>query len=323
MMERKRALVLGAGGFIGHALVCRLKAEGYWVRGIDIGHPDFDPSPADEFQTFDLRKGNNIHLFRGFDEIYQLAADMGGAGYLFTGKNDAEVMRNSVLINANVLQNLKIVGFPKILFFSSSACVYPKRNQMDPLVPECGEGTVYPAEPDSEYGWEKLYAERMYLAHARNCNADIRIARFHTVYGPGDSFDGGREKAPAALCRKIAKASNDVEVWGDGKQTRTFLFIDDLIQGIRALMLCKTAVGPVNIGSEELIEINELAERIIKISGKYLVIKNVPGPVGVRGRRSSNDVITTLTGWKPEIPLEHGLAMTYGWIRKQLGVAAK
>lgn len=318
---RKRALVLGAGGFIGHALVCRLKNEGYWVRGIDIGHPDFDPSPADEFITHDLRRDNNVHLFTEFDEVYQLAADMGGAGYLFTGDNDAEVMRNNITINSKVLSALKLVGWPGKLFYSSSACVYPKRNQLDPLVPYCAENTVYPADPDSEYGWEKLFSERLYLAHARNFNIDLRIARFHAIFGPGDAYKGGREKAPMALSRKVALANECVEVWGDGKQTRTFLYIDDLVQAIRLLMM-SSLTSPVNIGTEDLISINDLAKKIIKLSGKSLSIKNIRGPVGVRGRRSMNALIES-TGWKPEVSLDEGLVRTYEWVKKQLGAAAK
>jgi nucleoside-diphosphate-sugar epimerase len=312
MSVRRKALVCGAGGFIGHALVKRLVAEGYWVRGIDIGHPDFEPSPAHDFRTFDLRDGNHLSAFAGFDEVYQLAADMGGAGFVFSGENDADILRNSVRINAKVLESLKTVGWPRKLFFSSSACIYPHHTQNDPFFHNCAEGTAYPADPCCEYGWEKLFSERMYLAHAKQYGVAVRIARFHNTYGPGGVFDGGREKAPAALCRKIAQATKSVEIWGDGQQTRTFLYIDDCIDGVRALMNSSIST-PVNIGSVELVSINDLAYKIMHVAGKELAIVNLPGPQGVRGRRSMNKVMNDI-GWEPRVPLIDGLRTTYQWI---------
>jgi nucleoside-diphosphate-sugar epimerase len=315
-----RALVTGAGGFIGHHLVKRLKAEGYWVRGVDLKHPLFEPTLADEFFIGDLRGPEMaLQAVEGpLDEIYQLAADMGGAGYIFTGDHDAQIMHNSAMINLNLLEACRIQGIKKI-FYSSSACIYPAYNQQDPKNPLCTEASAYPADPDSEYGWEKLFSERLYLSYQRNYGIQVRIARFHNIFGPLGTFEGGREKAPAALCRKTAMASSGeaLEIWGDGGQSRTFLYIDEGIEGIRRLMASDFS-GPVNLGSEEMITIENLARMIIGISGKDLSLKNIPGPQGVRGRTSDNRLLQEKIGWVPTRPLEEGLRKTYRWIEASI-----
>jgi len=313
----KTALVLGAGGFIGSHLVQRLKQEGYWVRGVDLKYPEFSPTKADQFIITDLRLLNEVDaiLSHGIKEVYQLAADMGGAGYVFTGTHDADIIHNSAMINLNVAKRAIEVGIEK-LFFSSSACIYPMHNQTDPDNPNCAEQTAYPANPDSEYGWEKLFSERLYLAFQKNYGLDVRIARFHNIYGTEGVYDNGREKAPSALCRKVAQVKNgeEIEVWGDGEQTRSFLYIDECLEGIRRLMKHPFALQPINVGSEEMVTINQLAEMIIKISGKTLTIKHIDGPLGVRGRCSDNKLISKLLNWEPNYPLEKGLVETYEWI---------
>jgi nucleoside-diphosphate-sugar epimerase len=253
-----------------------------------------------------------------FDEVYQLAADMGGAGYIFTGDNDANVMHNSATINLNVV-NECIKNKIKKVFYSSSACMYPEHNQLDPENPNCEESSAYPANPDSEYGWEKLFSERLYLAYARNYGLDVRIARFHNIFGPQGTWIGGKEKAPAAICRKVADSLMDeeIEIWGDGKQTRSFLYIDECIEGIRRLMDSEFT-GPVNIGSDQMISINDLTKLVIKIAGKRAGIKNISGPTGVRGRTSDNTLIKEKLGWAPSQPLEVGLEKTYKWIQSQM-----
>ncbi len=316
----KTALVLGAGGFIGSHLVKRLKQENYFVKGVDLKHPEFSKTAADEFVVGDLRNQNFCaEIFnQSFDEVYQLAADMGGAGYIFTGDNDADVMYNSSLINLNVI-NLCVEKKIGKIFYSSSACVYPAYNQEDPDNPKCSEDSAYPAAPDSEYGWEKLFSERLYLNYARNYKLNVRVARFHNIFGPEGSWKGGKEKAPAALCRKIAEAKNEssIEVWGDGKQTRSFLFIDECVEGIWKMMNGNFE-GPLNIGSEEMISINELAKMIAEISGKNISIKNIAGPTGVRGRNSDNKLISEKLNWKPNYSLKTGIEKTYRWIEEQV-----
>ena len=318
----KAALVLGAGGFIGSHLVKRLKVEGYWVRGVDLKYPEFSNTEADDFVIADLRYLNNVDtVFNpGFDEVYQLAADMGGAGYIFTGEHDFDVMHNSSMINLHVAKRAIEVGVGKI-FYSSSACIYPAYNQMNPDDPNCAEHTAYPAAPDSEYGWEKLFSERMYKSLQRNYGIDVRIARFHNIFGPEGTWTGGREKAPAAICRKVAETQNGrfIDIWGDGRQTRTFLYIDECIEGIRRLMNASQSYEPLNIGSTEMVSINELAEIIIKIANKDLLIKHIDGPQGVRGRSSDNELIYKSLGWKPSFwNLEKGLQITYKWIEEQV-----
>ena len=323
----KKALVLGAGGFIGHHMVRRLKKEGFWVRGVDLKYPEFSEVEADEFVIGDLRDPHLVEkvIDQKFDEIYQFAADMGGAGYVFTGDNDAAIMHNSALINLNVLETCRKTGNKRI-FFSSSACIYPKYNQEDPDNPNCAEDSAYPAMPDSEYGWEKLFSERLYLAYHRNYGMEVRIARYHNIFGPEGSWNDGREKAPAALCRKVAvaklKGLDYIEIWGDGKQTRTFLYIDECLEGTVRLMRSDWT-GPVNIGSEEMVTINQLAEMIMEIAGVKLKIKHVPGPQGVRGRKSDNRLIFRKLGWKPSMPLRKGLEITYRWIEEQVRKAIK
>jgi GDP-D-mannose 3', 5'-epimerase len=321
---KKRILVCGAGGFIGGHLVKRLKSEGFWVRGVDLKHNEYSQTAADEFIIGDLRDFNICkEVIRGIDEVYQLAADMGGAGYIFTGENDAAVMHNSATINLNIAELCLQFGIKKV-FYSSSACMYPAYNQMDPENPKCSEESAYPAAPDSEYGWEKLFSERLYLAYSRNHKLQVRIARFHNIYGPEGTYKGGKEKAPAALSRKIAEADDKgfIEVWGDGKQTRSFLYIDDCIDAVRFLVE-SDFTGPVNIGSEEMVSINELARTIFKISGKDLTINNIPGPEGVRGRNSDNALIEAKLGWKPRYDLKKGLERTYAWINQQVGSPIK
>src|ERR1700682_2367683 len=290
---QERALVCGAGGFIGSHLVKRLKKDGFWVRGVDLKQPEFSPTVADDFIIGDLRdRSTAAKAFGGgFKEVYQLAADMGGAGYIFTGEHDADVMHNSATINLNMLECARHAGIRK-LFYSSSACIYPAYNQTDPDNPQCSEGSAYPAAPDSEYGWEKLFSERLYLAYMRNYGIEVRIARFHNIFGPEGTWRGGREKAPAAICRKVAETPDrgEIEIWGDGLQTRSFLYIDECLEGARRLME-SDFTGPVNIGSEEMVTINRLAEMIMEIAGKELKIRHIPGPLGVRGRNSDHRLI--------------------------------
>ena len=344
----KTALVLGAGGFIGSHLVKRLKSEGFWVRGVDLKRPEYDETAADDFILCDLRDFERVQSVMrleayevgdsfaplaykysqypyskdiAFDEVYQLAADMGGAGYIFTGENDANVMHNSATINLNVAHVAahRLKGKIKRIFYSSSACMYPEHNQLDPNNPNCKESSAYPANPDSEYGWEKLFSERMYLAFARNYGLEVRIARFHNIFGPYGTWKGGKEKAPAAMCRKVAEMleGGEIEVWGDGQQTRSFLYIDECVEGVLRLMRSDFE-GPVNIGSEEMVTINELAQYAIDISGKNITIKNIDGPTGVRGRNSDNDLIQEKLGWAPNYPLYNGLTETFNWINKQV-----
>lgn len=314
-MVNKRILVCGAGGFIGGHLVKQLKAEGYWVRGVDIKHHEFCKTAADEFVLGDLRDQQVARsVVRDIDEAYQLAADMGGAGYIFTGEHDAAVMHNSATINLNVLEYGYRAGIRKF-FYSSSACIYPAYNQEDPHNPKCSEDSAYPAAPDSEYGWEKLFSERLYFSYMRNYGLQVRIARFHNIFGPEGTWTGGREKAPAALCRKVAEASDrgEIEIWGDGCQTRSFLFIDECLTGIRKLMDSDFA-GPVNIGSDEMVTVNELARLVMNTAGKNLSLRHIPGPLGVRGRNSDNRLIEQKLGWRPSKSLREGLEKTYSWI---------
>lgn len=316
----KRALVLGAGGFIGSHLVKRLAAEGFWVRGVDLKHPEYSATHANEFIVGDLRKLAVCEeaLEGGFDEVYQLAADMGGAGFVFTGDHDAEIMHNSAQINLNVLEAMRHARVGRV-FYSSSACMYPQHNQEDPLNPLCSEDSAYPAHPDSEYGWEKLFSERLYFAYARNYGFTVRVARFHNIFGPEGSWDNGREKAPAALCRKVARASEGsaIEIWGDGTQTRSFLYIDECLEATLRFTRSDFA-GPVNIGSEEMVSINEFAVRIAAIAGKQVRLRHVAGPLGVRGRNSDNRLIREKLGWAPSMALDVGLRLTYEWIAVQV-----
>jgi len=315
----KKAVVLGAGGFIGSHLVKRLKQEGYWVRGVDLVKSEYAPTEADDFIIGDLRDVNVVERSIEYetDEVYQLAADMGGAGYIFTGENDAHVMHNSALINLHVADRCvkaKVGG----VFYSSSACVYPERNQLNPDSPKCDEDSVYPAAPDSEYGWEKLFSERLYFSFKRNHGLNVKVARFHNIYGPQGAWNNGKEKAPAAICRKVAsvKSGGTVEVWGDGKQTRSFLYIEDCIDAVRALMQSDFS-GPVNIGSEEMISINDFTHMIAEVSGKQVNIVNIEGPTGVRGRSSDNRMIAKELGWNPKYDLRTGITTTYRWIEGQ------
>tara|TARA_R110002012_G_scaffold275373_1_gene461957 strand:+ start:747 stop:1778 length:1032 start_codon:yes stop_codon:yes gene_type:complete len=342
----KTALVLGAGGFIGNHLVNRLKEEGYWVRGVDLKQPDFTVSKADEFisgNNGDLRsQGNCTRLvkFDGkqgnyyknvpeqykepFDEIYQLAADMGGAGFVFTGDNDADIMHNSATINLNILDAVKTFNEYKgenktKIFYSSSACMYPEHNQLDPDNPNCEESSAYPADPDSEYGWEKLFSERLYLAYNRNYNIPIRIARFHNIFGPLGTWDGGREKSPAAICRKVIQSNGEIEIWGTGNQTRSFLYIDECIEGVRKLMESNFS-DPVNIGSDEMVTINQLVDIAAGVEGKTINKKHIDGPLGVAGRNSDNNLILEKIGWAPDFPLAKGIEKTYRWIKEQISL---
>jgi len=316
----KTALVLGAGGFIGSHLVNRLKKEGFWVRGVDLKYPDFSETQADDFVIGDLRDQLLVNrvVDQKFNEIYQLAADMGGAGYIFTGENDADIMHNSATINLNVLEACRKRN-SKNIFYSSSACMYPEHNQLDPENPNCAEESAYPANPDSEYGWEKLFSERLYLAYNRNHGMNCKVARYHNIFGPEGTWIGGKEKAPAAICRKIAMAGNEgsIEIWGDGKQTRSFLFVDECVEGTLRLMR-SSFEGPVNIGSDEMVTINKLVEIAAKASGTKIKINHIDGPLGVRGRNSDNELIFKKLGWRPSQSLESGIIKTYDWISSQI-----
>lgn len=320
MIIQKKALVCGAGGFIGGHLVNRLKEEGYWVRGVDLKENEFGNENADEFIKGDLRNADFVKqvITSDLDEVYQLAADMGGAGFVFTGDNDSDIMHNSALCNLHVLEEVKKKNISKI-FYSSSACIYPEYNQMDPDNPKCSEESAYPAAPDSEYGWEKLFSERLYLTYQRNHGIQTKIGRFHNIFGPQGTWDGGREKAPAAICRKVADAEDGgtVEVWGDGQQTRSFLLVDECVEGVRRLMESDFS-GPVNIGSDEMISIQDFTKMVIDISGKQLQIKNIDGPLGVKGRNSDNVLIKEELGWAPSKSLREGVEKTYQWIEEQI-----
>ena len=340
----KKALVLGAGGFIGSHMVKRLREEGYWVRGVDVKYPEFSNSAANEFVVGDLTdkrfvervleyKGDRGNFYNSvptryiqpFDEIYQFAADMGGAGYIFTGDHDADVMHNSVTINLNVLESQKEMNdkFGKNrtkIFYSSSACAYPEFNQLDPDNPNCSEDSAYPAQPDSEYGWEKLFSERLYFAYNRNHGIPVRVARYHNIFGPEGTWDGGREKAPAAICRKVASLPEEggaIEVWGDGLQTRSFLFVTECVEATRRLM-DSDFMGPVNIGSEEMVTINQLVDTAAKVAGKDVQKIHIDGPLGVRGRNSDNNLIREKLDWDYTMTLEEGISRTYAWINEQL-----
>jgi GDP-D-mannose 3',5'-epimerase len=316
----RAALVCGAGGFIGNHLVKRLKREGFWVRGVDLKFPEYAETEADDFVAGDLRDQTFCRQIvdRRFDEIYQLAADMGGAGYIFTGAHDADVMHNSATINLNVLDACQKRN-ARGLFYSSSACMYPAHNQEDPDNPNCAEDSAYPAAPDSEYGWEKLFSERLYLAYNRNYGMRNRVARYHNIFGPEGTWDGGKEKAPAAICRKVAQSKNhgEIEIWGDGTQTRSFLYIDECLEGTTRLTRSEFE-GPVNIGSEEMVTINQLVDLVTDIAGKKLTKKHIPGPLGVRGRNSDNRLIERKLGWKPSAALRSGLEKSYEWIERQV-----
>jgi GDP-D-mannose 3',5'-epimerase len=342
---KKTALVLGAGGFIGSHMVKKLRSEGYWVRGVDLKRPEFSETEAHEFVQGDLRdlntvrrcirfagyRGNYYHsvldkFIEPFDEIYQFAADMGGAGFVFTGENDANIMHNSVQINLNVLEaqkqlnDLKEVNKTKI-FYSGSACMYPEHNQLDPNNPDCREESAYPANPDSEYGWEKLFSERLYFAYYRNYGIPVRVARYHNIFGPEGTWQGGREKAPAAICRKVAELPEEggtVEVWGDGEQTRSFLYVSECVEATRRLM-DSDFIGPVNIGSEEMVTINQLVDTAAKVAGKTVEKQHkLDAPLGVRGRNSNNDLIREKLGWDYSQTLEEGIRKTYNWIESQI-----
>jgi len=342
---KKTALVLGAGGFIGSHMVKRLRKEGYWVRGVDLKYPEFSKTEANEFICGDLRDVEIVRRvirfggYRGnyyaqivdkflepFDEIYQFAADMGGAGFIFTGENDADIMHNSASINLNLLEEQKKLNKDKKvnqtkIFYSSSACMYPEHNQLDPNNPDCRENSAYPANPDSEYGWEKLFSERLYLTYNRNYSIPVRVARYHNIFGPEGTWDGGREKAPAAICRKVAQLSQNggtIEVWGDGLQTRSFLFIDECIEATWRLMQ-SDFLGPVNIGSEEMVTINQLVETAAKVANKKVEKNHIlDAPLGVRGRNSNNDLVREKLGWDYSQSLEDGIRKTYEWICLQL-----
>lgn len=319
----RSALVLGAGGFIGAHLVKRLRKEGMWVRGVDLQHPPFAASAANEFVIADLsdRQQADGVIDRPFDEAYQLAAEMGGAGFIFVGENDADILHNSAAVNLNVLDVCRRKGV-KRLFFASSACVYPLYNQDSPHRLRTDEASAYPAEPDSDYGWEKLFSERLYLAYHRNHGMEVRIGRYHNVFGPEGTWTGGREKAPAALCRKVAEAQSGdrIDIWGDGEQTRSFLYIDECIDGTLRLMRSNW-IGPCNIGSDEMVSINRLATMIMGIVGKELRLNHIPGPQGVRGRSSDNRLIQRRLEWRPTMKLADGLKLTYPWVAAQVEAA--
>ena len=316
----KIALVCGAGGFIGSHLVNRLKLEGFWVRGVDLKYPEFSETQADDFVIGDLRDQNLVDrvVDQKFDEIYQLAADMGGAGYIFTGENDADIMHNSAMINLNVLEACRKRN-NKNIFYSSSACMYPEHNQLDPDNPDCSEDSAYPANPDSEYGWEKLFSERLYLAYNRNHGMNCKVARYHNIFGPEGTWQGGKEKAPAAICRKVllAEDGGSIEIWGDGCQTRSFLYIDECVEGSIRLMRSDFE-GPVNIGSDEMVTINHLVDLARACSGKNVGINHIDGPQGVRGRNSHNQLIYEKLGWRPSQSLRTGIEKTYAWIFSQV-----
>ncbi|MEO0387905.1 MAG: NAD-dependent epimerase/dehydratase family protein [Pseudomonadota bacterium] len=323
----KKAWVCGAGGFIGSHLVKRLKRDGVWVRGVDVKYPRFAETEADDFLVGDLRDPMICReaVDTRFDEVYQLAADMGGAGYIFTGENDADVMSNSSLINLNMLEACRRRNSFRI-FYSSSACIYPEYRQEEEANPGLKEADAYPAAPDSEYGWEKLFSERLYGAYARNHGFTVRVARYHNIFGPEGAWNDGKEKAPAAICRKVAMAAADggqVEIWGDGKQTRSFLYIDECVEGTLRMMRNERFAGPVNIGSDEMVAINELALMAADIAGKRIELNHVPGPLGVRGRNSDNEMIARELGWRPSQPLRAGLEETYRWIETQVAVATQ
>lgn len=317
----KTALVCGAGGFIGSHMVKRIKVRGIGLKGVDLKFPEFSPTEADDFMIGDLRDIDvcNRAVDRKYDEIYQFAADMGGAGFVFTGENDADIMHNSVMCNINMMDAAYKRNAGR-MFYSSSACIYPERNQMDALHPTTSEDSAYPAGPDSDYGWEKLFSERMYMAYHRNKGLDVRIARFHNIFGPEGTWEGGREKSPAAFCRKVAETPDGgtIEMWGDGNQTRSFLYIDECLEGVRRLMSQDEFMGPVNIGSDEMISINGLAEMVMGIAGKKLNIVHIPGPLGVMGRNSDNRLIKEKLGWAPNWPLSKGMELTYRWINEQV-----
>ena len=316
----KKAIVLGAGGFIGGHLVTKLKKLGYFVRGVDIKWHEYKKSDADEFIVADLRDPIKVDtvIDSTFDEVYQLAADMGGAEFVFTGENDSDIMHNSALINLNVCDTCSKKKIKKI-FYSSSACAYPEHNQLDPTNPNCEESSAYPANPDSEYGWEKLFSERIYLAYSRNKGIDVKIARFHNVFGPFGTWCGGREKAPAAICRKVINASDgdEIEIFGDGEQTRSFLYVDECVEGVIKLMNSDFS-GPVNIGSDYMVTINQLVDIVASIENKNIKKKHIPGPLGVRGRNSDNNLIKKKLNWQPTKPLKDGLKSTYEWIQKEM-----
>ena len=326
----KTALILGAGGFIGSHMVRRLRSEGYWVRGVDLKYPEFSLSEANEFVQGDLTDYSIAEKSvdcngKSFDEIYQFAADMGGAGYIFTGDHDADVMNNSASINLNILRavknlNEKTETNKTKIFYSSSACIYPEYAQMNPNNPGLKESDAYPAEPDSEYGWEKLFSERLFFSYYRNYGISVRVARYHNIFGPEGTWTGGKEKAPAAICRKVAELSREggsVEVWGDGLQTRSFLFIDECIEATRRLME-SDFMGPVNVGSEEIVTINQLVDIAAKVENKKVEKNHIDGPLGVRGRNSNNDLIREKLGWDYSMPLEGGIFKTYNWIKEQM-----
>ena len=327
----QNALVIGGGGFIGNHMVKRLKSEGYRVTALDLKRPDFDHSVADHFVQGDARDGDlldsiiSIDGAHVFDEIYQFAADMGGAGYIFTGENDANVMLNSAGINISLINSLIEAStsasfrFPKV-FYSSSACIYPQELQVDSKIVDLAEDYAYPANPDSEYGWEKLFSERLFLSFSRNYGCDVRIARFHNVYGPLGTYDGGREKAPAAMCRKVAQARDggEIEIWGSGEQTRSFLYISDCIEAVRRFMSQDGFQGPLNIGSEEMVSIGDLANLVARVASKELRVRSVPGPTGVEGRNSNNNLVRSVLNWDYSVSLEEGLRETYSWILGQV-----
>ena len=317
----KTALVLGAGGFIGGHMVKRLKSEGYWVRGVDKKLHEHEYSHADDFQLADLTSQSEVRnvIDQQFDEVYQLAADMGGAGYINTNLYDADVMHNSATINLNVLHRCKEMNIKKV-FFSSSACVYNEELQSTNVNPDCRESSAYPAHPDSEYGWEKLFSERLFHAYNRQHGMQNKVARFHNIFGPYGTWDGGKEKFPAAVCRKIANANDgdEIEIWGDGEQTRSFLYIDDCIEGIRHLMNSETFHGPVNIGADQMISINDTVDLVAQIAGKTIRKKHIDGPTGVRGRNSNNELIEEKLNWRPSQNLKDGLKETYRWINGEI-----